>query len=332
MKLSVIVGTRNRAHVIVDCLNSIVAALAKAAPLEAEIIVVDNGSTDETPIVIQNWIASCAFPVRWLFEPRPGLSASRNYAMRVAKGELLVFTDDDCQLSEDYFNDLLRWDAADTDLVLRGGRVELGDPTDLTLSIKTSREVRRWYRRMNSARHENLAATIVGCNLALRREVAERIGPFDERLGPGVDIPAAEDTDWIYRAYLADIVIEYVPDMVIYHHHGRKLQSEGDKLFANYALGNGALYAKYLFKDFDLCRQFVRDVEISIDQLLSGKRNYFVLGNYGFYLHVWLRYCVLGAIKFASVLVKQRWKQAFARPRAQEAELGERVLKEHLPG
>jgi glycosyltransferase involved in cell wall biosynthesis len=314
MKLSVIVGTRNRAHAIADCLNSIAAAFAKAAPLDAEIIVIDNGSTDGTLAIIQDWVASCSFPARWLFEPTPGLSAARNYAMRVAKGDLFVFTDDDCRMSEDYVIELLRHDSADTDMVLRGGRVELGDPSDLTLSIKTSPDLMRWHRRMNSARYEYLGATIVGCNMALRREVAECIGPFDERLGPGVTIPAAEDTDWIYRAYLADVTIEYVPDMVIYHHHGRKRQSEGDKLFENYAKGNGALYAKFLFRDPNLCRKFYRDVDLSIRQLLSGQRNYFLVGNYGFYLHTWIGYCVLGAIMFPFVAVTSRLRSWLVRP------------------
>ena len=329
MKLSVIVGTRNRADAIADCLSSVAAAFAKAAPVDAELIVVDNGSTDATSKDIQNWLGSCPFPVRFLFEPTPGLSAARNYAMRVAQGDLLVFTDDDCRLSENYVTDLLRHDAAEVDPVLRGGRVELGDPTDLTLSIKTSPEAMRWHRRLNSAKHENLPATIVGCNLALRREVAERIGPFDERFGPGVSIPASEDTDWIYRAYLADITIEYVPDMVVYHCHGRKLPSEGDKIFANYALGNGALYVKYLFKDPNICRKFVRDVDLSIRQLLSGQRNYFMIGNYGFYLHVWLGYCVLGALKFLLVLVTGYLRSWFGWAVRRPVPVGEQVLKEH---
>ena len=48
MKLSIIIATRNRAHAIVGCLDSIPPAFAKAGPLDAEIVVVDNGSTDNT--------------------------------------------------------------------------------------------------------------------------------------------------------------------------------------------------------------------------------------------------------------------------------------------
>jgi hypothetical protein len=198
-------------------------------------------------------------------------------------------------------------------MVLRGGRVELGDPTDLTLSIKTSRDLMRWSRRMNSARHDYLGSSIVGCNMALRRTVAERIGPFDERLGPGVSIPASEDTDWIYRAYSADVTIEYVPDMVIYHCHGRKRQSEGDKLFVNYATGHGAVYAKSFFRDPNLCRKFWWDVKLSLRRLLSGQKDYLLIGNYGFYLHTWLGNCVLGAMKFSFVVITGCLKSWFIR-------------------
>lgn len=91
--------------------------------------------------------------------------------------------------------------------------------------------------------------------------------------------------------------------MVIYHHHGRKLQSEGDKLFANYAIGNGALYAKYLFKDPNLCRKFYWDVEVCERGFLSGRSDHYFIGNFGFYLHTWLAYNVLGAIRYVFLVL-----------------------------
>jgi hypothetical protein len=81
MKLSVIVATRNRAHAIAESLDSIAASLAKAAPLDAEIVVVDNGSRDATSRAVEQWAAGCPFPVRLLWEPRPGLSVARNRAL-----------------------------------------------------------------------------------------------------------------------------------------------------------------------------------------------------------------------------------------------------------
>lgn len=180
MKLSVIVATRNRAPHLRPSLDSIAAAFAKAALLDdAEIVIVDNGSTDTTGSTVKAWADAASVPVRLLFEPKPGLSRAHNRALLAAQGELLAFTDDDCRLSKDYVNDLLRHDAADTALVLRGGRIELGDPFDLPLTIKTTPDRIRWHRRMNSARHQPISGQINGCNMTMRRALVEKLGPFD---------------------------------------------------------------------------------------------------------------------------------------------------------
>jgi len=274
MKLSVIVCTRDRAYAIAGCLDSIADAISKASPIDAEIIVVDNASGDDTSAVINTWAKSCAFPVRVLFEPQKGLSNARNCGIQAAQGELLAFTDDDCRMSKDYVTDLLRHDASDSSLVLRGGRIDLGDPADLPLSIKTLPVLTRWSRKSHSARHENLADTIYGCNMAMRHEAVEKLGLFDNRFGAGSNIPGGEDTDYIFRAYLADIAIEYVPDMAVSHYHGRKSVSDGNKLIRNYSIGSGALFAKYFFKDPNLCRPFYWDMKSALKDIFSGKNTY----------------------------------------------------------
>jgi glycosyltransferase involved in cell wall biosynthesis len=92
MKLSIIVATRNRAYAIAKCLHSIQAAISSAAPVDAEIVVVDNGSTDDTPAVLTEWATACPVPVQLLCEPKTGLSRAQNRALRAAHGELLAFT------------------------------------------------------------------------------------------------------------------------------------------------------------------------------------------------------------------------------------------------
>src|SRR5438128_2556469 len=102
MKLSVIIATRNRAYAIAGCLDSVAASLATASPLDAEIVVVDNGSTDATSAIVQQWASSSPFPVRLLLEPKAGLSRAHNQALRTAQGQLFAITDDDCRMHKNY--------------------------------------------------------------------------------------------------------------------------------------------------------------------------------------------------------------------------------------
>lgn len=275
MKLSVIVATRNRAYAIRACLESIATAVAKAAPLDAEIVIVDNGSIDNTAETIKTWAAEANVPVQLLYEPKPGLSRAHNRAIRCSRGKILAFTDDDCRVHPDFVNDLLRYDARDKGLVLRGGRVELGDPTDLPLTISISPTPVRWARSMNSARHQHIPGNLHGCNLVMRAALIEQVGFFDENFGAGSYIGASEDADLMYRAYLAGATLEYVPDMIVYHHHGRKTPADGYKVRRCYTIGNAALFARYIFKDPNLCRPVYAEFRNSVRGILRGKNSLF---------------------------------------------------------
>jgi glycosyltransferase involved in cell wall biosynthesis len=296
MKLTIIVATRNRAHAITGCLDSIAAALAKAAPIDAEIVVVDNGSRDDTAAVVQGWMGACGFPVQLLFEPKAGLSRAHNRALSAARGDLLAFTDDDCRLSEEYVTQLLRHDAADAGLVLRGGRIELGDPADLPLTINTSPALMRWSLQDNSARHQSFCGKINGCNMTMRRALVERLGPFDEDFGSGSLIGSGADADYALRAYLAGATIEYVPDMTVYHYHGRKTIDAGQNLLRRYMTANGALYARYFFRHANFCRPFYWDVKSALKEVVTGDNAF--LPDIGFsYKHKAI-YSVQGVLKY----------------------------------
>jgi hypothetical protein len=197
-----------------------------------------------------------------------------NRALRWAEGEVLALIDDDCRLDPEHINDLLRHDEADTRFVLRGGRVELGDPTDLPFTINTSCERRQWSLAENSLRSQGVAGIINGCNMTLRRALMERVGPYDEDFGPGSVIGSGDDTDYIFRAYLAGAVIEYVPDMAVFHHHGRKTAAQGYALWRKYMIGSGGLYAKYLLKQPNLCRPFYWDLKHAVREVITGSNTF----------------------------------------------------------
>lgn len=304
MKLSVIIATRNRAHAIAGSLDSIGASLANAAPIDAEIVVVDNGSRDATSKAVEQWAAGCPFPVRLVMEPRPGLSVARNRALGTAQGELLVFTDDDCRLSKEYISELLRYDASDVEPVLRGGSVVLGDQTDLPITIRTTTTHQRFNRHTDPATQDAIVGHISGCNMAMRRALVEKLGPFDERFGAGSKLESGEDSDYLFRAYLAGFTLEYVPDMRVFHYHGRKQKPVGYKLYRGYSIGTGAIYAKYLFRQPKLCLPFCWDLKGSIREIVSGKNLFVPVIGFSFKHKV--AYATLGAIKYFFISQRAR--------------------------
>lgn len=271
MKISVIICTKDRTSSLLQCLASIDAAARHAGSTNVEIVVLDNGSNDNTSAEVRSWASNSYLPVVLEYEALPGLAIARNRGARVASGDLFVMVDDDCIVRKDYFVELLRIYPDSTEQVLRGGRVERGNPEDLALTIKTDTNVKRWHLDIASARTENLGNCVLGCNLLMSRAIYIQLGPFDEKLGAGSPIPAGEDTDYIFRAYEAGVAIEYVPDLVVFHHHGRKTAAEARKLWQNYMVGSGALYAKHLFKCPSLCLQAKWDLRGAIREIVSGK-------------------------------------------------------------
>jgi glycosyltransferase involved in cell wall biosynthesis len=308
MKISVIVCTKDRVSALLQCLGSIDKAARNALLKDAEIVVLDNGSIDHTSVDVRAWAAGSYLPVVLEFEARPGLAVARNRGVGVARGDFFVMVDDDCNLQEDYFVELLRLYSDTNELVLRGGRVELGDSQDLPLTIKTETAARRWHPDIASARTENLGNCFFGCNFLLSRAVYARLGPFDENLGAGCLIPSGEDADYIFRAYEAGMALEYVPNLVVFHHHGRRTAEQARKLLRNYMIGSGALYTKHFFKCPSLCLQAKWDLRSAIREIFSRKNLF--LPEYNF-SHIDKLACYAsGTALYLYALVKGRRQQA----------------------
>ena len=237
--VSVIVCTRNRCSALVQLLESL-SRLAKSGELAWELVVVDNGSTDATSMLLDSF--ADRIPMRRVFEPRKGLSRARNAGLRAARGAILAFTDDDCLPSPDWLGAIAREFAHDPALAGLGGRVELHDLRDFPITIRTSRT------RETLTSAYQLPALMVGCNMAFARWAVDAVGEFDVTLGAGTPAGSAEDTDYLYRALLLGLRIEYVPEVLVAHNHGRRRIEEVGQLKRSYARGRGALLTKYLLR------------------------------------------------------------------------------------
>lgn len=301
MKFSFIVSTRNRAKAIQDCLDAMAASIksARLGDGEAEIVVVDNGSTDGTSDAVRSWADQTDVPVRLCFEPVQGLARARNLALRKASGAILAITDDDCRVETDYVRQALDYDAVDQELVLRCGRTILGDPDDLPLTVTTSETSQRWHLDDNSIVRASIGDCGFGCNMVMSRSVQERVGFFDVNLGAGTKIGAGEDTDYFMRAYLARVAIESVTDLVVLHYHGRRSVESGRDLIRTYMRGSGALYAKHGYRHPNFLRPLYWDMRHAFQEVATGRKLAWPTLGVSHFDKV--RYNLLGALQYASI-------------------------------
>jgi glycosyltransferase involved in cell wall biosynthesis len=118
-RVTVIIATYNRATMLDECLDHL--GRQRFSPGD-QVIVVDNGSTDETSDVIARHRRRYAVPLHLMHESRPGKSRAIARASTVATGDILAFTDDDVNVEEDWL-EAVRDAMADPVVALVGGPV-----------------------------------------------------------------------------------------------------------------------------------------------------------------------------------------------------------------
>jgi len=183
--VTVIIATFNRAALLDECLEHL--RFQNFLPGD-EVIVVDNGSTDDTRGIVARRQAFFPVPMHLLRETVPGKSRAISRAVTFANGDILAFTDDDVNVSGDWL-EVIRGAMADPAVALVGGRV----------TPRWQAGVPRWIQEARD-RHPRLGAplalldygsqdmdlgarTALGANLAVRWEVFTRVGGFPTHLG-----------------------------------------------------------------------------------------------------------------------------------------------------
>jgi glycosyltransferase involved in cell wall biosynthesis len=223
-QITVILCTYNRAHSLGETIESIVTQTLPQS-LEWELLVVDNNSTDETPQVVEGCRRRYPGRIRYLFEPKQGVSHARNTGVRSARGEIIAFIDDDETADLEWLQKLTvnlfsgEWLGA-------GGRVV----------PKWNGHPPRWVSSNNSficgplamfdpdAELVQLTEPPFGANMAFRKEAFDKYGGFRTDLGRiGKGMLSGEDTEFGRRLMAAGALLRYEP-LAVTHHPVEKIR------------------------------------------------------------------------------------------------------------
>ncbi|MBN2505257.1 MAG: glycosyltransferase [Verrucomicrobia bacterium] len=198
-RVSVVVASYNGGRTLRACLDS----LQRLHYPDYEVILVDDGSTDDTPAIAAAWPQ-----VRYVRQPNLGLSAARNAGVAAATGEIVAFTDADCRADEDWLWYLVG------DLV-RGGWAGIGGhnflpPDDSSVAAVVAASPGGPAQVMLTDRQ---AEHVPGCNMAFWKWTLEAIGGFDP-----VFRQAGDDVDVCWRLMESGHRIGFSPGGFVWHY------------------------------------------------------------------------------------------------------------------
>ena len=232
---SIIIASKDRAEKLPRCLESI--NQSDMIKTGSELIIVDNGSKDNSLEIIKKFQADSPFDVKIFIEKKKGNSFCCNKGIKNSKGSIIIFTDDDCYFSKNYLQiaqNIFKNEA----IAFASGRVLLYDKNDCSIMTCTNTKP-----KIIDVRSLAGLPKIIGANMIIRKSVIKNTGPFDIMFGPGSEF-AGNDIDYISRVLIKGYKGVYDPTLVVYHHHGRK----ETKVILNqeryYAKGIGAQYCK----------------------------------------------------------------------------------------
>lgn len=203
--VSIIIPTHDRAELVGDAVRSV---LDQHVP-GLEVIVVDDGSSDDTGRVLRTGFGGA---IRVVCQDNAGPAAARNTGIDVASGALVGFLDsDDLSLPGSILERMQHLDGASSAAMVVGRSQVLIAPGPPSTGSE-------WRAEGAPVTSRLLGATLV------RREALDRIGPFDERMRFG------EDEDWFWRADelgLTVLIVDVVCQQVRRHDSNMTLDHAG---------------------------------------------------------------------------------------------------------
>lgn len=233
--VSIVICTKNR----LGMLQEAVASVRANGFQNFELLLIDQSTDGRT----KPWAEKLALEdkrVRYVFNPALGVSRSRQLGVELSRSPLVLMTDDDCRAREDWVESAVRFFERHPEAFLLYGSVIPAehDPSQGRVSGGAKKDqvfMGRWAK----IREDGTAA-----NMSLRKELIQKIGPFDPHLGLGAGCFGSEDWDLAYRTLAAGLPVHHSSGLVIVH-RGFKVWEEALSTLRQYEIGTAAMFVKY---------------------------------------------------------------------------------------
>jgi GT2 family glycosyltransferase len=216
--ISIIIATSGRVEKVRRLLDGL-ARVRGAAEIDHEVIVANNAADEELAQAVEVLVreqAARGRRCRQIREPVPGKCRAQNKAIDEARGAILAFLDDDLEVSPEWLISIARFFAECPHDIMQGS--VLMYPKD-----RENAEIQKALKRYRTVDFIDYGyprgcdlKTLTGGNIAVKREVFEEVGLFDERLGPG-GYGISEDVEFAKRALQAGKRIGYEPKAAVYN-------------------------------------------------------------------------------------------------------------------
>jgi glycosyltransferase involved in cell wall biosynthesis len=227
IKFSIIIPTINRKKAVSALLYSI----AKLNYFDYEIIIVDQNHNGLIDDICEKYAGENFKHLKVDFR---GAARARNYGYKFSKGDIVVFPDDDSEMTENLLSAAeKKFQIDDIDFLF--GRVE----------DKTAKSDVVFERTIVAVTFQNMFHTTSECTMFIRRKVFKELNGFDETLGVGTYYGADEGADFFLRAMYKDYKLVYDPQL-IFNHPQKVKNNYGAETRRAYTYGRG--FGRLVFK------------------------------------------------------------------------------------
>ncbi|MEI0448021.1 glycosyltransferase [Brachyspira intermedia] len=225
--ISIIIPVYNGENYIKDAINSAFNQTYK----NIEIIVVDDGSKDNTANIIKGFENK----VKYIYKNNGGVASALNCGIKSSKGDYISWlSHDDVYYPNKIEEEVNELKNVDEKTVIYSGFEFVNEKLELITVFENSSKTE--YRRLNNNFYSILLSDIGGCTLLIPKEVFNNVGFFDEKL------LCVQDYDFWFRMFRYGYKVKYIPKVLLqYRMHGKQdsnskkdfLRNEGNEVWIN---------------------------------------------------------------------------------------------------